>query len=319
MNSAPPDDPEGDDPDSGANGDAGPEVVFTPLCDPARAIATGRGVTVTAGEVYELLRDAPAPLLRRYSAEPALLQELADRLVSDRLLALEARRRGLERDPIVRAALERALVSRLRSTVIDPRGGEPREVTDEDARLWFDAHPERFHVPERRRARVIFVTDRRDAQNYLRMVQLRRRGRPVHDFRRMATEHTTDPELRASRGEIRDVTLRPSYWAPDLDDALREAVFIVGAEGEILPRIVPARWRTTEGFFVVRWVGRRAAIERTFAESAEWIRQRLVLERRVQAERAEVDRLAGEHGVTRVPLDQVLRLSATTDAGAPRR
>ncbi len=95
-------------------------------------------------------------------------------------------------------------------------------------------------------------------------------------------------------------------------------MFLVARDGDVLPRVVPSRWRTTEGYFVRRWVGRRGAIDRSLAESTEWIRQRIVLERRVQAERAEIERLAVERAVTRVPLGQVLRWSVG-DAGVPRR
>lgn len=103
------------DPAASPAGDRGPVTVVA-LLPPGEVIARGQGVTVTAGELYAALSDAPPSLLRRYAQEPAALAALVDRMVSDRLLAAEARRVGLDRDAAVMAALERALVSRLRST-----------------------------------------------------------------------------------------------------------------------------------------------------------------------------------------------------------
>ncbi|MDB4930649.1 MAG: Foldase protein PrsA precursor, partial [Myxococcaceae bacterium] len=149
-------------------------VTVVPLLPPTELLASAPGVAVTAAELYAALADAPAPLLRRYAADPAALRGLLDRMVADRLLAAEARRVGLDRVAAVLAALERALVSRLRATVLTPRAGGVEAVSDDDVRRWYEAHPERFHIPERRRARAIFLTDRAEAARVLRLAVQRR-------------------------------------------------------------------------------------------------------------------------------------------------
>lgn len=288
-----------------------------PLVEASRPVASGRGLEVRADEVFTWVRESGPVIQRRYALDPAALEEILDRLVADQLLAREARRRGLERDPIVRAALERALVSRLRATVLNPRAGDVTAVRDDEVRRWYDEHPERFHIPERRRIRVVFSTDRALAGEALRLALLRRRGRVVNDFRRLAATRNSDAELAGARGELRDV-LRPDLPGGDgIDPAVRAATFETNIEGTVIPRLIAGRWRGAQGFYVVRYVDRRAPIERSYAESAEWIRGRIVLERRVAAERAEVERLEREAGVRRVPLSGVLRLEAE-DAGAPR-
>ena len=92
---APPEETEG--PSDAGTPSAIPSAVTTqPLLDAGVLIARGRGVTVTAGELYDRLRDAPPALLRRYATDPAALQTLLDRLVGDRLLVAEALRRGFD-------------------------------------------------------------------------------------------------------------------------------------------------------------------------------------------------------------------------------
>lgn len=292
-----------------------------PLVDASTPVASGRHLSVGADEVFAWLRDSAPVAQRRYAGDPSLLNEILDRLVADRLLAHEARRRGLERDPVVRAALERALVARLRALVLNPRAGDATAVTDEEAQRWYDAHPERFHVPERRRARVVFTPDRLTATELLRLAQFRRRGRLVNDFRRLATERNSDLELAGMRGEIRDVLPPMASGGEGVDLALRQAVYELREENAFVPRVVPGRWRGVAGFFVVRYLDRRAPIDRTFAESHEWIRHRIVLERRVAVERAEVERLERESDVRRIPLLEVVRLEPEPepDAGSARR
>lgn len=311
--------PEGDD-DEFADAAAPVPLRVVPLVDASTTVAVGRGVSVSAEELFTWLRESDPSAQRRYAADPSLLNELLDRLVADRLLAREAHRRGLERDPVVRAALERALVSRLRATVINPRAGDATAVTTDEARRWFDAHPERFHIPERRRVRVVFCADRATAAEVLRLATLRRRGRVVNDFRRLAGQHNRDPELAGARGELRDVLHPREPGGEGVDPGVRQATYELREEGAVSPRVIPGRWRGAEGFYVLRYVDRRAPIERSFAESEEWIRNRIVLERRVAAERAEVARLEREADVRRVPLAGVVRLEPEPpgDAGAPR-
>lgn len=294
-------------------------VTVVPLLPGGQAIASGGGVTVTAAELYSALNEAPAPLLRRYLQSPAALQALVDRLVGDRLLAAEARRQGLDRDAVVVAALERALVSRLRAAVLSPRAGGTDAVTDEDIRRWYDAHPERFHIPERRRARAIFLTDRAEAQRVLRLAMQRRGRRHRYDFRALAAEHNAAPDLQATRGELHEVARGPWPYAVQVDEPVREALFAAHSEGDVVPRVVESTWQGTPGFFVLRYVARRAAIERSLDDSREWVRHRIVLERRVAAEQAEVERLAAAAHLTRVPVDRAVRLDPAPMPTPPPR
>jgi hypothetical protein len=295
------------DPAAAAATDRRP-VTVVPLLSPTDVLASAPGVSVTAAELYAALADAPAPLLRRYAADPAALRGLLDRLVADRLLAAEARRVGLDRDAVVLAALERALVSRLRATVLTPRAGGVEAVSDDDVRRWYEAHPERFHIPERRRARAIFLTDRAEATRVLRLAVQRRGRRYRNDFRRLAAEHNAAPDLRATRGELHEVARAPWPYAVPLDPAARDAVFGAAREGDVVTRVVEGAWQGTAGFFVLRYVARRAAIERTLEDSREWVRHRIALERRVAAEQAEVERLAAASHLTRLPVERAVRL-----------
>ena len=296
------------DPDAGA---APCNVV--PTVDASTVVASARGVSVTLGEVVARMRDLSGAAAPAYVNNPSAVRELVDRITTDRVLAAEARRRGLENDPIVRAAVERALIARLRATVLNP-AADAVPPTDDDVRRWYDSHPERFHIPERRRARVIFFETQREAQDTLRFALVRRNLRYIHDFRRLAAERNTDPHLRSMGGDLRDVTYTPTPGGIELDPAVRAAVFEVGREGETLPRVVRARWHDRDGYFLVHMVSRRRPEERSLESQADWIRLRIVAERRVAAERAQIDALLRDAGLNRAAVERMVRFEPVVAA-----
>jgi peptidyl-prolyl cis-trans isomerase C len=280
------------------------------LASPTTAVAQGRGVTITAAELVDRVRDANEFEQRQFASDPALIDQLADRLVSDRLLAQEARRRGLENDPAVRAATERALIARLRATAITP-GADAARVTDEEARAFYAANAYRFHIPERRKIIAIFVTDRTAMDREMRRWRRMNRQQIRRAFRAMAESLNTDEELIRNRHEIVDVT----ESRDDLDPALRQATFALRDEGEFTPEPIAGRLGRTRGFWMVRLLDRRQAVDRSFEESVEWIRQRLALEHRLRAEREMVLRLSEQAGVRRVSAATVVRVTVS-DAGS---
>ncbi|MFO0603207.1 MAG: peptidyl-prolyl cis-trans isomerase [Polyangiales bacterium] len=312
----PTEDPEDDappvvEPDAGATA-----YNVVPLVDPHSPVARGRGVDLTLGELIARMQDVTGVVQERFVNDPNALPELVNRIVADRVLAAEARRRGLENDPLVRAAVERALVARLRTLVIHPAADAARP-TDADVQRWYDEHPERFHIPERRRVRVIFSENQRHAQETLRLATLRRAQRYVHGFRRLAGERNVEPHLRSMAGDLRDVTLNPLPNTPAIDNALRAAAFEIVREDQVLPRLVEGEWHGRHGWFVVCLVGRRRAEERSLQAQADWIRLRIMAERRVAAERERVDALVRDAAVARSPVERMIRFDPAPpmDAG----
>lgn len=310
---------EDDDPpsvDGGAPDVALPRVRVELLGSRGAALARGNGVTVTAEELYQRVHDAPEPTQLALAQDPAALDALVDRMVSDRLMVTEARRLGLENDPQVRAAVERALVARLRALQVNPAADGQPAPTPEQLRAFYDSHPERFHIPERRRVWVLFLPDRRTAERalvQLRAAQPARRG-PL--FRQLQAELNRDADLARLAGDFQELTAAST----ELDPAVRDAAFGLTVQGEVCPSPIPGRWGALQGFFVVRYVSRRPPIERTYAESTDWIRLRLLFERRVRAEEQLVARLREAARVSRTPAATALRLTVAdggVEAGAP--
>src|SRR5262249_29532787 len=132
-----------------------------------------------------------------------------------------------------------------------------------------------------------------------------------HEFVALAAQFNRDPELQRSGGEIRDVLQQTG----DIDPRLRDAIYAIERTGTMHPAIVRGDWHGAHGWFVVRLMSRRPAIDRSLAESSDWIRQRIVLEHRVVQERVLVERLAREAGVVTLPADQAVTVGVAVGDG----
>ena len=113
-------------------------------------------ISVT-GDVIAMLTDTAARRFGR-TPTPAEVAGEVERWIDEEVLYREALARGLERDdPVIRERI----ASRMRY-VLEQAANVP-EPSDAELRAWFDAHRERWAVPERIDFTHVFVAGRDDA------------------------------------------------------------------------------------------------------------------------------------------------------------
>jgi hypothetical protein len=130
-------------------------------------------------------------------------------------------------------------------------------------------------------------------------------------FRELSRRLTTNEELVRLNYEMHDVT----ETREDLDEGLRRATFLLREEGEVSTEPIPGQFRGQRGYWMVQLLDKRAAIDRPFGESVDWIRGRIASERRLQVEREMVQRLSEQAGVRRTPAASIVRVQIVVDAG----
>jgi peptidyl-prolyl cis-trans isomerase C len=121
-------------------------------------------------------------------------RRILQQLIDGRLLALGARDRGLDQDPAVRRAVERAVDAVLADQIVR-REIDKLDLTDPGLQRYYDAHQDAFRVGQRVRVRQIVVATEPEAQRALEAV---RAGR---DFGDLAATLNTDAS-KAQRGEL---------------------------------------------------------------------------------------------------------------------
>jgi hypothetical protein len=191
--------------------------------------------------------------------EPEVKRALLEPFLEERLLVLEARRRGLvaagapeaDEQATVKALLDAEVLARL-------------EVTEGDLAAYYAAHPEEFTQPERRSLRQILLATANEARDTRRRLE-----RDPRAFELLARSRSKGPEAE-SGGQM------GTFARGELPHDLEQAAFAlpVGGVSQVLA--------TPLGYHVLRVDSLDPARQRSLDECRAEIRKKL-LQRRSDA------------------------------------
>jgi hypothetical protein len=219
----------------------------------------------------------PFERLRYQSADRR--KQLLDELIDLELLAAEARRRGLDKQPEtqerVRQMLREELLAQVRATA-----PSPHDISEADARKYYDEHRADFREPERRPVAHIALGSETEAKQVLEKALT---ATPA-EWGKLVAEKSRDnqtkpseslpPELAGDLGIVGPPG-HPRGENPRVPEPLRAAVFEIEKVGGVLSRPIAAGG----SFHVVRMTGKTDARDRTFADADRSIRVALVQEK----------------------------------------
>jgi peptidyl-prolyl cis-trans isomerase C len=253
----------------------------------ARVLAKVGNHEITLGD-YAATLQRMDPFERLRYQSPDRRKQLLDELIDLELLSEEARRRGLDKQPEtqerVRQMLRDELLSEVRASV-----PTPGDISEAEARRYYDEHRDDFREPERRRVAHIALASEAEAKAVLekalsanatewgKLVETKSkdaRGKP---------SSALPPELAGDLGIVGP----PGHARgenPNVPESLRAAAFEIDKLGGVLPKVVAA----AGSFHVVRLTGKTDARDRTFADAERSIRVALVQDR-IRAREAELE------------------------------
>lgn len=260
----------------------------------AKVVARVGEETITVGDVEDAVNEQ-SPFMRARYRDPAQLRDFVQSMVRFELLARAAERSEVSEDPEVQRVVKQNAVQQLVRREFDQRI-TPESIPDEDIEGYYESHPEEFHRPELRRAAHIQVASRDDAERLL----TKAREADAREFRRLAREHSLDPETRLRGGDLRyfdeDGAAR-NRRDPHVGEALAAAAFALEEVGDVVeePIQVGERWS------ILKLTGRRPAESRSLTQASPTIRLRLWRQRRQQEMEDFVARLRREANVETHP------------------
>jgi parvulin-like peptidyl-prolyl isomerase len=265
-----------------ANPDAGPPVVLQ---------VGSHGFT--SAQLEALIQEQPEPLRAHYRSE-AGRAAFIDQLVRTELLLQEARRRGLDQDPAVRAMVDRLLVQKLAEQL------QPAPPDEGQLRAAYEAAQNEFVRPDRVHVRAIFwesprgAADRASVEKSAKATVARLSGvKPAAREAAFEAAARTDTAYAPSREAGGDVGPRTPE---DLS-----ALFGAGIESPSAALQQPGQMtgliETERGFVVLYLRGRQPGLSQTFEAVRPRLAQRLEAEARTKALEALVERLKKENGV----------------------
>jgi peptidyl-prolyl cis-trans isomerase C len=298
-------------PSASAPGGLSPELA-------RQVLAKVDGRTITLGD-YAATLDRMDRFERLRYQTPERRRKLLDEMIKVDLLAEEARRRGLDRQPEtvarVRQVMRDELIDRLRQSLPGPA-----EIPEAEVRAYYDQHRDEFRWPERRRVAHILLADRALAATVL----AKALSATPAQWGELVAKHSLDRSGEAGETAAPELAGDLGLVTPPGDsrgsnarvpEPLRKAVFEVEKLGGVSDHLVEADGK----LHIVRMTGKTDGRERSYADAERAIRVTLADARLRQAEQDLEQRLREKYPV-KID-DQALakvRVSGPTDGGTER-
>jgi peptidyl-prolyl cis-trans isomerase C len=127
---------------------SGPQKSGTP-------VARGNGVTITTDE-FKARLDEQSPFIRARYTTLERKKEFLDNLIRQEVLAAEAERQGLDKDPDVRATLRKIMVQKLVQKRFQP-DATAADVPEADAQKYYEEHKAEYVRARRVRVHAIVL------------------------------------------------------------------------------------------------------------------------------------------------------------------
>jgi peptidyl-prolyl cis-trans isomerase C len=253
-------------------------AVQTPA-DLSAPLATVDDVVITVGELQDQLNRQSPYVRARYTA----LEEkknFLDSLVSFEVMAKEAQRRGLDKDPEVVRTMKQVMIQKL----IKEEFAEkitPENIPDEELQAFYKKHESEYRRPAQVRAAAIVVKDKALAE------QLSKQGKSEENksptgFRDMVLKHSIDEATKSSGGDL-------GYFEKDsteLPKPVIEAAFAL-ENNKVSDPIAAGDGR----FYVIKVTGTRKAMEKTFEDVKSQLVNRVYRDKRVESQKEFVEGL----------------------------
>lgn len=221
---------------------------------------------ITVADFEERLNNQ-SPYVRARYASVEQKKEYLDNLVKFEVLAAEAKKQGIDRDPEVVRTMKQVMIQKLLRARFDKLKQE--DISDADVQRYFDGHPEEFNRPPEIRASLILVADEAAAKKLV--ADPRLQGIENLGFRQLVGELSIDQETKERGGDLRFFDQNNRELPREIVDAAFKLVNI----GEVSPIV-----KTARGYAVLKLTGQRRALTRALAEVTPQIRAKLFRDRR---------------------------------------
>ncbi|MCB9557248.1 MAG: peptidyl-prolyl cis-trans isomerase [Deltaproteobacteria bacterium] len=257
----------------------------------SRVVARIGARAITEADLKRAIEALPPHLRLRYSSAERR-QEFLNNLVRLEVLAAEARRRGLHRQPEVVQQVKRTMVEQLVQQLKDELVSM-ESVTPAAIAAYYQQHQSRYHQPAKRRAQLIVVDQREQAKRLFEQLtstqsqqQAAQTERILSQrFARLADQQSVQPSKRKA-GDL-------GYFSaddPQIPQTLRAAAFSASTP---FPRLVgPISLGTpAAGYAVLLVTAERPAVDISLDDARDRIKNLLFSQKQTAALKAYLAKL----------------------------
>lgn len=219
-------------------------------------VASRGGASVTMLDVDAALLGVPERLRANVMNNPKRIDELVDRLLTTRQLAIEGQAAGLDKSAVFKRALQ-LQHDRLLSDqqLIDYRGKLDIGDVEELAQERYQVNPDAYAIPGNTSARHILIkaTDRTDAEALKLATEIHDKAVAGADFVALVKEYSEDPSKASNDGLV------PAADGDNMDPSFVAAVKELKKPSEISPVV-----KSQFGYHIIQLVQRMASKPRSF-------------------------------------------------------
>lgn len=279
-------------------------------------VAQGNGVSVSAEE-FKARLDEQSPFIRSRYATLERKKEFLDNLVRFEVLAKEAERQGLDKDPDVQLTLRKVMVQKLVQKSFGDQEAAGK-LPDSETREYYEKHKDEYVKPVRLRVYQILVKapasgpERAKKQEAARKLLAQVRAEEKKNqlaFVGLARDRSEDESTKALGGDLnfrsRD-ELEKSHGK-----AAADAVFAL-KDGETSGLV-----ESPQGFHVFKVAGRQEAVDRPYDSVKVQISQKLYRERKTKEFDEFVKKLRDEAAVKVIDAELEKVVVAGAQPGTP--
>jgi peptidyl-prolyl cis-trans isomerase C len=247
-------------------------------------------VVITLGEFQERV-NRQSPYIRARYTSLEQKKEFLDSLVRFEVLAKEAYRRGLDKDPEVIRTMKQVMIQKLMRDEFDAKVTAD-SVTDAEMKTYYDANLAEYVKPEEVRVSAIILKNKAQAERVL-IEAKGDAGKTNKGFRDLVMKYSSDEETKLRGGDLRYLEMKST----DVPPAVIKGAFALLDTGDVSP-VVDAGNGT---FYILKQTGRRKSMTKSFDDAKPQIRNKLFREKRLQAQK---DFIEAQRAKSKVTIDE---------------
>jgi len=240
-------------------------------------VAKGKGIAITSDD-FKARLDEQSPFIRARYTTLDRKKEFLDNLVRFEVLAHEAERQGLARDPDVQQTLKKVMVQKLVQKNFQDMSGA-KDVPEADLTKYYEEHKDEYQRPRKVRLSAIVFngTDAKKvaaAKKAVAKVKAEEAKKNMLAFGQAVAEFSEDPATKATAGDL-------GYKSKDeLEKAYGRAFAETASalkDGEMSGVLT-----ADKGVYVLKATGHQEELNRTFDQVKPQIQNKLFRERKTK-------------------------------------
>ncbi|MBA3818127.1 MAG: peptidyl-prolyl cis-trans isomerase [Deltaproteobacteria bacterium] len=237
-------------------------------------------ITITLGEFQERI-NRQSPYIRARYTSLEQKKEFLDSLVRFEVLAKEAYRRGMDKDPEVVRTMKQVMIQKLMRDEFDAKVTADT-VPDAEMKAYYDANLAEYVKPEEVRVSAVILKNKAQAER----VAIEARGdagKTNKGFRDLVMKYSADEDTKLRGGDLRYLDASNK----ELPAPVVKAALSLINTGDVSTAIDAGNGT----WYVLKQTGRRKSMTKSFDDAKPQIRNKLFRDSRLKAQKDFVDGL----------------------------